>query len=165
MTLIKDVLEEQVAGWERLAFPDLLHRFILRNGRSYRASATKVKLGEPKECFTNAAKHLLEHRNGTYCEGVTLGSKFTFLFHHAWIVDFKGEVLDPTLADNTGHQYFGVEFTRREMLHELMRNGHYGLLDSGLGLNTRLMFGIDPKLKAICKEIASRKSLLNRSTP
>ncbi len=60
--------------------------------------------------------------------------------------------MDPTL-DAEGHDYFGVTFNDEILAEELLRNKVYGLLDLGVGLNSDLMFGIDPRLLSVCQAI------------
>jgi hypothetical protein len=65
--------------------------------------------------------------------------------------------MDPTL-DAAEYDYFGVAFDRMSMIEETARNRFFGLLDTGLGLNVRLMFELDPELKAIVEAVKPHRA-------
>jgi len=65
-----------------------------------------------KECFTNATKLAFENRNLVYTEGVArrfCGKRY-LPFFHAWCIRQDGTVIDPTWADPSGIEYFGIAF-------------------------------------------------------
>jgi hypothetical protein len=101
----------------------------------------------------NAAKIVMRDADATaYVEGFMINADLPIPIHHAW-VSYDGETaMDPTL-DSANREYFGVSFSRQELVHELRKNNVYGLLDHGLGLNVDLMFRLDPELKAICDSV------------
>jgi hypothetical protein len=79
--------------------------------------------------------------------------------HHAWVTMNGTDAMDPTL-DAEKYQYLGIAFDTDTLRKELLRNGVYGILDPGLGFNTRLMFQIDPELEAICKNVKRDPTLM-----
>lgn len=138
---IKAHLEQEYENWKKLGHPAVMQRFVLRNGRQYKAAPYTGKRLPKKECFSNAA-HL---RTGDYVEGYATRPDIGILIHHAWCVK-DGVVIDPTWDRPEECQYFGVKFTQAVLYKELIRLDHYGLLDTPRGLNIKFMLQIDPKL-------------------
>jgi len=89
-----------------------------------------------KQCYYNCFKAL--HINGLeYCEGFVLGDKrLPIPIDHSWLVNKKGEVIDPTLeitgkrlqkqmkkyADRSleernryGVEYYGIKYTKKQV--------------------------------------------------
>ena len=161
-TTLQSILTERVAGWEQLGHPALLERFVLRNGKPYTDVAPQPARMAAKQCFGNATRWIRDH-GGTYVEGFTMIPDIAHPIHHAWVVSHNDVVLDPTLADNTGYQYFGIAFETRFLLQTVLRAGYYGLLDNGhTGLNSKLMFERDPELEHLCKRITRRGPWVER---
>jgi hypothetical protein len=153
--LLRDSLAESVANWERLGHPALLERFVLRNGKAYTPRKRIGRKRKAKECFSNATQAVWD-RGGTYVEGFVARNDFWLPLLHAWVTIDGSDAMDPTL-DAKNYQYYGVEFSNRVLNRELVRNKHYGLLDTGLMLNMKLMFEIDPELEEICTRIKSNR--------
>jgi hypothetical protein len=148
---IAEILAERVSIWERLGHPSLLERFVLRNGKVY---TPRKRIGHRRkagECYGNATKHVLNN-DGVYVEGFVMIPDIALPLQHAWVTINGDDAMDPTL-DAMAHEYYGVAFDRKILGREIVSNGYYGLLDSGLGLNTKLMFGMDPELKEICEQV------------
>jgi hypothetical protein len=151
MTL-QEMLTQEVQNWEMIGHHALLQRFVLRQGNAYRNNGREpVEMMEIKSCFRNATIYSREH-GGEYVEGYVMRPDLPILIHHAWVAT-DGHVIDPTLRDSDEAQYFGVAFDQKTVGRTTMKQGFYGMLDTGLGLNTKLMFGIDPELKAIVEAI------------
>jgi hypothetical protein len=152
MTL-QEMLTNEVLNWEMVGHHALLQRFVLRQGKPYHNDGRKpLETMEQKECFRNATLYSRMH-GGEYVEGYVMRPDLPILIHHAWVATSDGHAVDPTLRNNGDAQYFGVPFDRELVVHTTMRQGFYGMLDTGLGLNTKLMFGIDPGLEAIVKNV------------
>jgi hypothetical protein len=151
MSNLRTILEQRVMQWERLGHHSLLERFILRNGKDYIPAKRIGRKQKSKECFGNAARHAMTD-NATYVEGFTVIPEFEWPVHHAWVSIHGDDAVDPTL-DAKGREYIGVAFDRKMLASQLIKNGVYGLLDPGLGLNADLMFEIDPGLKDIVDKI------------
>jgi len=151
-----DTLTQMVSSWEKLGHPALLERFVLRNGKPY---APRKRIGRKraaKQCFSNATHAVLDHVDGIYVEGYAMRHTFQLPLLHAW-VGINDKAMDPTL-NSKEFEYYGVAFDKTTLHRELARNGHYGLLDTGLSLNLKLIFEIDPELRDICQQIKSRRS-------
>lgn len=158
MTLA-DYLAEQAAAWEKLGHPALLERFVLRNGRPFAPARRVGRRGAARQCFRNSAEFVARGR-GAYVEGFAMRQAVALPIHHAWVTLDGASAMDPTLpAAEFG--YFGVEFDARTTLREQGRNGCYGLLDTGAGLNHRLMFEIDPGLRRIAEAVSARRPRRN----
>jgi hypothetical protein len=151
-----DTLTESVLSWEYLGHPALLERFVLRNGKAYKPRKRIGQKRKAKQCYANAADIALYKGGGTYVEGFAVNNKFALPLLHAWITVDGADAMDPTL-DAKDYEYYGVAFDKDTLLKEMLRNGHYGLLDTGLMLNTKLIFGIDPELEEICKRVKENR--------
>ena len=102
--------------------------FVLKNGRHMGDRSERSALyknGRIKECYRNALFLAHDHRDLIYCEGYALGAILPVL--HAWCVDNKGNVIDPTWND--GKDYFGVMFSTRFAVKHTLARGCYGLID------------------------------------
>jgi hypothetical protein len=152
---ILKLLDQQIETWEMLNVPALLERFVRRNGKWFAPVKRIGTKREPKACFSNATT-FVQKRGGKYVEGYVLNKKLPWLFHHAWVTMTGFDAMDPTLNSNK-YEYFGVEFDFDVVRREIVRNKVYGLLDPGLGLNTELMFAIDPALKPVVEAIIAKR--------
>lgn len=153
MTSACDALKRQVDAWRSIGHTPLLDEFVLRNGKPYFAAKYKGVRGEAKQCFKNAYDLLVVRDNLIYVEGYAIRPSLGLLIHHAWLADPKTqEVIDPTWDKPELCDYFGVPFTYKEVLVEVLKNTCYGLLMPGEIANTTLMWERDPALKAIFEE-------------
>lgn len=151
MTLA-DALRDYVDGFARLGHPALVERFILRNGGAVQQAAKLPKryaYGPKRQCFMNATQLVLRAPTLEYVEGFVMLPALPLPIHHAWTVSPAGSAYDNTLPDTTGCQYLGVTFSREELRAAMRASGVYGLLDTGRGVNARLIFARDPELEGI----------------
>ena len=99
--------------------------FVLQNGRQYEnvKIVPKIKRGEPGHCFMNAYNLAFNnHRRFTYVEGFAIS---IIPIHHAWCVDKKGIVYDPTWYDD-GVDYFGIPLDVIYVCQVNIRRKYYG---------------------------------------
>jgi hypothetical protein len=83
---------------------------------------------ESKECYKNASLLVLRRPDLTYVEGFATIPTMTGLpFAHAWAVDDKGTVIDPTW-ETPGTSYFGIPFATDYLQETLLKNKVYGML-------------------------------------
>jgi hypothetical protein len=152
--MIKEQLETQIEIFKTMRLPAIMERFVLRNtvGEMVGVPCTEPT-GKPKMCFMNAA-HLAFDACLPYVEGYCMSNDIAFPFHHAWCVD-GGDIIDPTIKDPTKYRYIGVEIPHDDLRKQLLDNGVYGILDTGM-INFRYMFARDPDLKPIVEEITGR---------
>jgi len=110
-------------GWPYLCVED----FVLRNGR-YMGNMSPlpngVRRGSLGNCFKNAFELALE-KNWTYCEGYAVA---VIPISHAWVLDDKGNVIDPTWKEGT--DYFGVEIPLSYATKTILRREAYGVIDA-----------------------------------
>jgi hypothetical protein len=102
--------------------------FLLEHGRSWKNSPLPkdIKPMTMKLCFCNAAKLAMRRKDLTYVEGF---ASLIIPTQHAWCVDAKGNVIDPTWRDAESATYFGIPF-KTEFLTKFLRNSKiYGVLD------------------------------------
>jgi hypothetical protein len=112
-------------GWKFKCTED----FVLFYGRSMKRNKNNgVKCGEPKQCFDNAFRLAGTNPLLTYCEGYATTSKLPFPVEHAWCVNKKGEVIDPTWKD--GKDYFGVEIPFSLASEIIIKQKQHGVIDS-----------------------------------
>jgi len=150
---IKENLEQSVAAWEFLGVPALLERFVLRNGKAFKPRKRIGRKRKAKMCFMNAFDFVSGNEGTQYVEGFTTTHGISI--HHAWVTTTGDDAMDPTL-DAAEHEYFGVTFTREQMIESARATGYYSILDQGMGLNAELMFALDPELEQIVKAIKPR---------
>jgi hypothetical protein len=162
MARLFEILTSNVESWAQLGHPSLLERFVLRNGKPYSPGPRKGLKGPAKQCYMNAAKVVMCDADASaYVEGFVVIKDLPIPILHAW-VSYDGEtVMDPTL-DSANREYFGVSFTRRELVSELRKTKVYGLLDTGRGFNADLMFRRDPELKAICNGVKAARGVVTQ---
>lgn len=154
---IKDALTQQVERWTRLGHTPLLDTFILRNGHvgNGQARPRGTKKLRAKACFANASRFIVAHDNASglpfynYVEGYAVNPDIGMFIHHAWVEDLDHNVIDQTWDDPEKCFYFGVTFTPKELIAELVKNQYYGLLDTGVGLNVDLMTARDPGIRDV----------------
>lgn len=107
------------------------HLRLLKDGKFYGAQPLpkRYAYGEMKQCFLNSARLALQTPGLTYCEGVALAIIPT---HHAWCIDTKGRVIDPTWRtrenDPHGHNpgemaYLGITFEMGDVTRMLTQVG------------------------------------------
>jgi hypothetical protein len=157
VTNLKQYLADEIKNWEFIGHAALMQRFVLRNGREYTPTARIGKKGTPKQCFQNATQAVLARpirdlpvrERWRYVEGYCISRVNPIMaFHHAWIAVDGDKAMDPTL-DAEQYEYIGIEFPKPNVVAWMKELGYYGILDTGRGLNIKLMFGMDPELKTI----------------
>jgi hypothetical protein len=95
--------------------PETVERFVLTHGRFYkgRRDVTVPRAySRQHECFSNCIQLSRTRPDLTYVEGFAVR---VINFHHAWLVDKDGNVIDPALQVQDyglGSLYFGVPFGR-----------------------------------------------------
>lgn len=102
--------------------------FVLQNGVEFIPSKLPkdVQRGQMKECFRNAFMLMVGRPDLIYVEGYAAG---VIPVYHAWCVDQKGCVVDPTWGDD-GQVYLGVPFTKEFVVSQTMKSKKYGLIDA-----------------------------------
>lgn len=82
-----------------------------------------IRQRKKKQCFMNALL-LAEERGWTYCEGFGHAIIPT---HHAWVIDDKGNIVDPTWDEPEKCFYAGIQFDTDKAIDLCMKSGVYGL--------------------------------------
>ena len=121
---------------------------LLQHGKFFGvgAKSRKIKMGQIKQCFMNAAHLALDNRNFIYCEGFAYNGILPL--HHAWVIDSKGNVIDNTWR-KTGTAYFGIPFSTDYLRGTLLKTRYYGLLDRWKD-GWPLLTGEEDIEKAVC---------------
>ena len=92
--------------WKYNSFEEL----ILSCGRemTFAPLPENIEPGLPKGCYYNCLQILNEHPELTYCEGYALADGLVLPVPHAWLINPRSEVVDPTW--DTAGAYIGVTF-------------------------------------------------------
>ena len=107
-----------------------LELFVADFGEEYlgRKWPSRVALGEPKQCYTNAAELAMENGIYEYVEGYARNTKGrAFHFDHAWCV-IGDRVVDPTLENAEDYEYLGVKVPTRQLISIITAQDHFGIL-------------------------------------
>lgn len=140
VSAIEDFLRQMVSAREIFADktprpPDFqylcMEDFILREGylmgnRSPRSD--RLRRGRPKECYHNAYLLALSNPRLIYCEGYAVSGNVPLPVAHAWCIDEKGNVIDPTWKD--GRSYYGVPFKIAYVSEKNRSKKNYGIIDN-----------------------------------
>lgn len=122
-------------------------QFIKANGAEYPVPSKPppIKIGVPKECFSNAAALVIEHPDiYDYGEGFVLDGNIPFPIHHAFAIEkATGAVVDPTLGWDPTQRYFGIRMTRDQLAKQLLKNKVYGVLLGRHEMPTDILTGKD----------------------
>lgn len=146
-TTLAEYIEQRYNFFKAVGAATLLDAFLIRNAAFQRGeplpnNVAQMELGH---CFANAARLTLE-RDWFYVEGYASSEDVGVPLLHAWNVTKGGKLVDATWRKPEKTEYFGVAFNRADMGRWLSKQKHYGLLDTGVGLNIELMLGMDPDL-------------------
>lgn len=128
------VMQGPHEGWAHGSYQD----FVLKNGEVMHGAPKPkgIPQGVVGQCFQNAFKLMGQHKDYTYVEGWARPEKMPMPFHHAWVVDSKGTVIDNTWSsprlnhDPRTTEYFGVRFPREYVYRTALATGMYGLYDN-----------------------------------
>lgn len=122
---LKSFLEKQVEfnakirpnlDWKYNGFEEL----ILDCGieMKYASLPKNISRGLPKNCYYNCFEILKDNLDLTYCEGYALDPNLALPLIHAWLIDRKGKVIDPTWNDCNA-VYLGVPFNTKWFINLL----------------------------------------------
>ncbi len=109
-----------------------IQRLILENGQPFLERVLPSPFrGVQGQCFQNCFEAMWEHNGLHYCEGFATDDDLSLAISHAWLIDDRGWVIDPTWSDRTtGCTYFGVVFNFEYVVEAATKTGHYGVLGS-----------------------------------
>lgn len=163
MTL-HDIIKNRMTAFQQIGCPALLETFVIRNGIVFNDVCPKAKWpkgaqqGQLKACFENSTN--AHWRAGLrYVEGIAMNNELQFPVLHAWNLDEQWRVVDTTWPDPSNCQYVGVVIPDRTLRQTICKNGFYGVLDSGVGMNVDLMLQMDADLP---KAVPQLNDYLNR---
>jgi hypothetical protein len=156
-TNLLDALKEQSEILRQLNAPPgawIGFEFVARYGRNYepRALPTRFAYRTPKRCFDNAYRLVSKAKGLRYVEGyIALKALYMVPVHHAWAIDSKDRVIDPTIREPLGWEYCGVPIDLVEVaLHR--RPDGLGVFESGAGMNLEYFHSADPSLGSLLPE-------------
>lgn len=93
-----------------------------------------VRRGRMQMCYKNATKLMTgDPERWIYCEGYAIRGEIGFVVGaHAFLLDRNNgfEVVDPTWRNTKAGAYLGVPINPRFVLHQMIANRSYGLLDN-----------------------------------
>lgn len=104
-----------------------------------------IKQGIAKQCFKNAALLALGNPDEfTYCEGwAQVPGLQEATTHHAWCLDRKGNVVDPTWEHEEGNEYLGIPIKVMALNQNMLASGEWGVFRHGSHLPSG--FSSNPK--------------------
>ena len=110
-------------------------RLILDTGIVFRHKIASPLSGNSGECYKNCFQILSRAFNSNlyYCEGFATYEGIGLIVAHAWLVNDRGEVIDPTWRDPQSFInpiYFGVVFDWEFVMAVAAKTEVYGVLDN-----------------------------------
>lgn len=123
-----------------------IEQFILKEGQEYRYEDRPAYIPKmpDKQCYQNAFKLIQDQSSLTYVEGFATA---IIPIAHAWCVDSKGVVIDPTWQD--GRDYIGVPLPFNLVMHVTFIRGVYGVIDDWENQWPILRLGLDKIVKGL----------------
>lgn len=102
--------------------------FTLKVGRAWPTQALppEVSPGPKRQCYENAGLLVLARPDLTYVEGYAYPNGLIPV-HHAWCVDSKGVVVDPTYDTPDQNQYYGIPISSALLKRHLLTTKYWGL--------------------------------------
>jgi hypothetical protein len=112
-------------------------RLILDAGIVFRCKIVSPLSGKSGECYRNCFQILSRAFNSDlyYCEGFATYEGIGLIVAHAWLVNDRGEVIDPTWRDPQSFinpVYLGVVFDWEFVMAVAAKTEVYGVLDNDL---------------------------------
>ena len=100
--------------------------FVLAQARWFETDgcSTSGRRMAAKQCFCNSALRAFDDPNLRYCEGYCGYSDRLSVIHHAWLIDERAIVIDPTLR-KTAFAYFGVPVQTEYLIKTMTRTKFY----------------------------------------
>lgn len=111
--LLSSVQPTKADDWQFRGFEDL----VLAHGRfmPYQTLPNSIGHGTAKECFSNSQDLAFTHPELTYVEGYVTHEGLPLTIPHAWTINEKGYVVDPTWRMEGG-TYFGIALNKEWLL-------------------------------------------------
>lgn len=156
---LKEQLRREVDGWRFLNAnlgAWLMQEFVIKKGKEYpgRALPRPYRKMPPKQCFSNAGELARRRPDLRYCEGFATSPYVPMAFHHAWLLDIKQEVIDPTVLTPADYQYVGVSYSWEEYRAAMANRRLPSLfLDDLDRVNVRFLLKECPELAELIKPI------------
>ena len=94
--------------------------------------------GEPKLCYKNCVDAILSRSDLHYCEGYGIDKDLPIPLYHAWLVNDKGEVIDPTWLKKRKTIYLGVVFNKEFVLKTLNEIQQYSIIENDYKIDYQL---------------------------
>jgi hypothetical protein len=150
-------LRAESDNWARLGHPGprLMLETVLHAGVDCIAQPLpyRYKRGWPKMCFANAAKLARRARGKlTYVEGYALRPDISLPMHHAWTIDSKGRVVDPTWETPEDCTYVGVPIPIATYNDLVRRGKSASAFDGWRGLRIEFLLKLNPALADLLGE-------------
>ena len=137
---LRSNLQEYAAAMARIYanFPgkySSTQKLIVELGIGFDRKIESPFIGKPQECHKNAFDVLMEYPKPElyYCEGFATYAEATMPVYHAWLINDRGEIIDPTWrkpASFIEPAYIGVVFNREFVRTVAVETGIYGILEN-----------------------------------
>jgi hypothetical protein len=137
---LRSNLQEYAAAMERIYanFPgkySSTQKLIVELGIGFDRKIESLFIGKPQECYKNAFDVVMTYPQPElyYCEGFAIYADIGIPIYHAWLVNERGEVIDPTWHKPESFvepAYIGVVFDREFVRTVAVETGIYGILEN-----------------------------------
>ena len=137
---LRSNLAEYAAAMDRIYanFPgkySSTQKLIVELGIGFDRKIESSFIGKPQECYKNAFDVLMKYPKLElfYCEGFAIYADIGIPIYHAWLVNERGEVIDPTWHEPASfieHAYIGVVFDHEFVRTVAVETGIYGILEN-----------------------------------
>jgi hypothetical protein len=137
---LRSNLQEYAAAMDRIYanFPgkySSTQKLIVDLGIGFDRKIESSFIGKPQECHKNAFDVLMKYPKPElfYCEGFAIYADIGIPIYHAWLVNERGEIIDPTWHEPASfieHAYIGVAFDREFVRTVAVETGTYGILEN-----------------------------------
>jgi hypothetical protein len=111
------------------------HKLIVELGIGFERKIKSSFIGQPQKCQKNAFDVVIEYPKPElyYCEGFATYADLGLPIYHAWLINERGEIVDPTWHEPESfieHAYIGVVFDREFARTVAVETGSYGILEN-----------------------------------
>jgi hypothetical protein len=151
---------ELVAGAPRRYSPE---QALLAYGRDWNPSVVSpswLVMGPKRNCFGNALAYAVDRGDVYYVEGYALDRQLGMPMQHAWLVDDRGSVIDPTWDDPEENDYFGIAFKRAFVVKFAGKTAgepflHPVIMRTNYGSSEEIQAGVEDSFGAQVRNVVS----------
>jgi len=106
------------------------YALILDNGIVFEKQTKSPVKGQASFCYQNCYEMLCDHPDLHYCEGFAIHESLFLPLIHAWLINDKKEVVDPTWLNRGETAYFGLVFNKDFITKRLTQTQSFAIIES-----------------------------------